>query len=98
MHKIIIIKFLLMEINDFRSAIDKMNEPERSKEIAQLTDEDFLECNLTYDLAFNSVDVIELLTIIEREHKVTLPGMMVFYLTDKRRSIRKMLEEINRNL
>ena len=85
-------------VNDFRLAIDKMNEPERSKEIARLTDEDFLECNLTYDLAFSSMDVVELLSIIEREYKLTLPNMMVFSLTDTRRSIRKMLEEINRNL
>lgn len=84
-------------VNDFRSAIDKMDEPERSKEIAQLTDEDFLECNLTYDLAFNSVDVIELLTIIEREHGASIPEE-IFLLTDNSCNVRNLLEEINKNI
>lgn len=84
-----------LTLKDIRSALIKVSEGELQDEITQMSNEDLLECNLMDEFDFDSMDVFELLAVLEKDQNINISDCIVFSFSDRKHTVRAILEELH---
>ena len=82
-------------ISDFRVVLDELLDLEGRNEVAQMTDEELLNCNFREDLLMDSLEIIESVMIMEKDFGIRVPDDAYDHFKDNGGTVRALLNEIN---
>ncbi len=82
-------------ISDVRVVLDELLDLEGRNEVAQMTDEELLNCNFREDLLMDSLEIIESVMIMEKDFDIRVPDSAYDHFKDNGGTVRALLDEIN---
>ncbi len=82
-------------LSDLRQAFIELNDSEVIEDTEKMSDEALLDCNFREDLQMDSLDVLELMLIVEKNCSISVPDDSYERFERNGGTVRAALEEIN---
>lgn len=86
----------VITLDELRVAISDVLNDEIGEDVKKMSDDSLLESNMLEDLIMDSLDIIESVMILEKNHGISIPDNSYENFRKNGCTVRALLNEINR--
>ncbi len=86
----------VITLNELRSAISDVLNDEIGEDVKKMSDDALLDSDMLEDLVMDSLDIIESVMLVEKNHGISIPDNAYENFRNRGCTVRALLDEINR--